>query len=206
MTWAILLAFIVVIGIMALSGRRQVAWANKLFRINAGARRAEWMAPDEVVQAVLHDYMSVMRWLPESGLKDWSTQWAGAPDYLSGLCLKRHQEVLKQYRMGRPPRYTGVLRCVHRPQVRHFSEDGERCLIVDHQTSRRMATYDYWSHVRLNTQDLGDGTLVYEMAYDKQARRWKLDRFIQELPAGWQKSSGRLQLLSVLPPSAGRDN
>ncbi|GAB4518636.1 MAG: hypothetical protein OHK0046_26510 [Anaerolineae bacterium] len=208
MTWAILLAIIIVVGILSLSGRQQVPWAGKLFRKNAGARRAEWMAPEDVVQMVLNHYTETMRWLPESMLRDWSSQWADAPHHFSGQALKRHQEILKQYRLGRAPRCVGVLRCDHHPEVRHFSDDGERCLVIDKQAARRMATYDYWTHVRLNTQDLGDAAIVYEMMYDKQDRRWKIDRFIQELPVGWRsgKASQHLRLLTALPPTIGRDN
>jgi len=80
--------------------------------------------------------------------------------------------------------------------------------VVDHQSSRRMATYDYWSKLRIHTQDLGDGTIVYEMAYDKQAGRWKVDRDSQELPKGWRRdhSSKRVRLLAALPNKIGRDN
>lgn len=210
MTWAFLFAFVIIVGVMSLSGRKQVPWADKLRRLNAGvARRSEWMAPDNVVKAAKDDYLTTMRWLPESMLHSWSQQWASAPYYLSGLALKRHQEILKHYKTGKPTRYQGIMRCIHNAEVRHFSEDGERCLIIDHQASRRMATYDYETHIRLNTQDLGDATVVYEMVYDKQAGRWKVDRYIQELPIGWRSTSNkksRVRLLSALPPSIGRDN
>jgi hypothetical protein len=208
MSWAILAAFLTVIGIMSLSGRKRVPWAHKLRRINAGvAHRAEWMAPEKIVEAVRSDYLAAMRWLPESMLYDWSQQWSAAPEYLSGLYLKRHQEILQRYHAGQLLQYVGVMRCVHQVEVRQFSDDGERCLLIDQQTSRRMATYDYWTQQRLNTQDIGDCVIVYEMAYDKQANRWKIDRFVQELPTGWRRaSSRRLRLLSVLPPSVGRDH
>jgi hypothetical protein len=209
MTWVILVAFLIVVALMTLSGRKQVGWMNKMHRINAGvARKAEWMAPDDIVKMVQEDYLAAVRWLPESMLQEWSQQWNSAPYYLSGLYLKRHQEILKHYQMGRPPRYTGILRCVHEVEVRQFSDDGERCLIIDHQTDRRMATYDFWTQSRVNTQDLGDSTVVYEMAYDKQVKRWKIDRFVQDLPAGWRTGGQlkRVHLLSALPPVSGRDN
>ncbi|MBC7870963.1 MAG: hypothetical protein H7Y09_09010, partial [Chitinophagaceae bacterium] len=171
MTWAILLVFLIVAGVMSLGGRKQVAWVSKMWRVHAGvANKEEWMAPEEVVNAVREDYLAITRWLQESMGHDWAQQWAAAPLYLSGVCLKRHQEILKHYRLGKFPRYKGVLRCLHQVEVRHFSEEGERCLVVDRQTSRRMATYDYWTQTRLTTQDLGDGTVVYEMAYDKQTQ------------------------------------
>jgi hypothetical protein len=209
MTWAILFVFLIVVGVVSLGGRKQVAWVGKMWRVHAGvANKAEWMAPDDVVNAVREDYLAMTRWLQDSMAHDWAKQWSAAPLYLSGVQLKRHQEILKHYRLGKAPRYNGVLRCLHQVEVRHFSEDGERCLVVDRQTSRRMATYDYWTQTRLTTQDLGDGTIVYEMAYDKQTQRWKVDAFVQELPLGWKTSSKtrRIKLLSALPPVIGRDN
>jgi hypothetical protein len=209
MTWAILLVFLIIVGAMSLSGRKQVPWASKLRRVHAGvAHRAEWMAPDEVVNRVHENYLAAMRWLHESMLQDWSLQWTGAGEHLSGPALHRHQEILKHYVIRKPQRYIGVLRCSHQVEVRHFSEDGERCLIVDRQSSRRMATYDYWTKTRLTTQDLGDGTLVYEMAYDRQSRSWKVDAYIQELPLGWgaNAKTNRIRPLTALPPSMGRDN
>jgi hypothetical protein len=166
------------------------------------------MAPPEVVEAVRQDYLSAVRWLHESVLHPWSQQWNTAPSYLSGTYLKRYQEILKLHRMGSAPRYVGVLRCAHELEVRHFSDDGERCLIVDWQSARRMATYHQSTQERLLTQDLGDGTIVYTMAFDKQLRCWKIDAFIQELPANW-KSSAQIRnsrLLSAFPPSIGRDS
>lgn len=212
MTWAILLMLVVIVGVMSLSGRRQVPWAHRMQRVNAGARfRSEWMAPDTVRRRVHEDFLAAMRWLPESMLHDWSRQWNTAPHFLSGAMLKRHQEILKRYQLGKVPRYTGVLRSTHQVEVRHFSDDGERCLVIDRQTARRMATYDYRTGQRIMTQDLGDGVVVYEMAYDKHANCWKIDRTIQELPAGWSSRDGRhvrsrIDLLSALPPSIGRDN
>jgi hypothetical protein len=209
MAWAILLVFVIIMGILAVSGRKQVAWADKLRRIKAGVpQQAEWMAPDEVVQAVRDDYMDAMHWLPKSALHNWSRQWLAAPRYLSGPMLKQHLEILKHFRATTPPRYTGIMRCAHQVEVRHFSEDGERCLVIDTQSSRRMATYDYKNLTRLNTQDIGNGTVVYEMAFDSRSHRWKINRFIQELPSGWQngKVSRQLRLMTSLPPVTGRDS
>jgi hypothetical protein len=208
MAIGILIIVLLIIGLLSISGRRQVAWMKDMRRVNAGvARKAEWMAPDQIIEQVRQDYLEAIRWLPESMLHSWSQQWAGAPQYLTGRQLKRHQEILKHYRMGKPPRYTGVLRCMHDISVSQFSEDGQRCLVVDHQSSRRMATYDYWTHERANTQDLGDGIAVYEVAYDTQDSRWKIDRFVQELPATWQRGNQtHLRMMTALPPAAGRDN
>ncbi|MFW5709070.1 MAG: hypothetical protein ACOCX5_02500 [Chloroflexota bacterium] len=209
MTWSILLALIIVIGIMSLTGRQQVPWVNKMRRMNPGnVQRAEWMAPEYVIQAVKSDYLTATRWILNSVTDPWAQQWSAAPFYLSGLYLKRHQEILKHYRVGRPLQHVGILRCVQDVTVRNFSEDGERCLVIDHQTERRMATYHVQTQERLNTQDLGKGSYVYEMVYDRQAKRWKIDRYIQQLPIGWHSRgrSKRLRTLVTLPPVIGRDN
>jgi len=209
MIWIFLFAFLIVVGIMSFSGQRQVPWARKLRRINAGvARRAEWMAPESTVDAVRADYLRAIHWLPESMLHSWSEQWTSAPDYLSGSFLKRYQEILKHHRTGYPPRYIGVLQCAHHIQVRHFSDDGERCLVIDHQSQQRMMTCDYWTQVPVNSQHLEDTTVVYEMRYDRQSARWKIDRYVQQLPAGWTATgppARRLRLFSGLPPVSGRD-
>ncbi|MDX1992966.1 MAG: hypothetical protein SF029_11270, partial [bacterium] len=87
-----------------MSGRKQVPWASKLRRVHAGvARKAEWMAPDDVVDVVRDHYLEAMRWLQDSALHDWSQQWTKSPNFLDGLYLKRYQEVLKHYRIGKAP-------------------------------------------------------------------------------------------------------
>ncbi len=209
MTWSILFAFLIVVAIMSLTGRRQVPWSHKMSRRNAGTRhKAEWTAPDPVITRVKADYLGAMRWLEDSVSQRWSEQWNAVPYYFSGSCLKRHQEILKRYRIGQVMRYAGILKSSHDVSVRHFSEDGERCLVLDYQGSRRITTYNLHTKERLATQRLGDGTLVYEMVYDKQARRWKVNRFIQQLPVGWhhRKSSRQMRVLTALPPAIGRDN
>jgi uncharacterized protein (DUF427 family) len=95
--------------------------------------------------------------------------------YLSGKQLQRHQTIVQQYRIAAEPQIVSVLRADHRVYVRHFSEDAERCLVIDQQTQRRMATYDYERQSRLHTQDLGESTLVVEMLYDLRNRRWKIE-------------------------------
>ena len=82
------------------------------------------------------------------------------------------------------------------------------CYLLDHQAERRMATYDYWTKRRLNTQDLGAGSYVYEMHYDSVAARWKIAKLIQQLPLGWGMSTATqspLRFSDNLLSSAGRD-
>ena len=209
MTLGLLAVILLIVAMMVLTGRQQVPWSGQMKRLHAGSvDRAMWMAPEAVVKRVQDDFLETMRWLPESMFHSWSHQWTSASYYLSGQYLERHQEILKHYRTGKPPRYTGVLRCAHTIEVCEFSDDGERCLVIDRWTSCRMATYDYWTQSRVSTQDMGDSVEVYTMVYDNVDRRWKLDAFVQELPASWRvgKKSRRIRLLKTVPPSIGRDN
>lgn len=180
-----------------------------LQRIHAGVfQKAEWMAPDTVLVQVRSDYLGALQWLHDSALRDWSQQYSQASQYLSGTFLKRYQRLLKQNASSRGPHCIGILRADHQVEVRYFSEDGERCLVIDSQTQRRMATYDRDSRARLHTQDLGSCTMVYQMVYDTRARRWKVDSFIQELPLGWgnPKLVRHIKVQAELPAPAGRDN
>lgn len=209
MIWVTLIAFLIVITLMTLIGSETLPWVSKLKRVNAGvAQRAEWIAPSYVLMCVRSDYLGAMNWLQASGFHTWDEQSEHAPGHLSGPCLERHLEILKRQHTSPPNRYTGMLHCHHDVQVRHFSEDGTRCLLLDHQSDRRIETFDTKDGKHLTTQALADGTVVYEMAYDRQANRWKINRYIQELPIGWShdKASHRVKLTNVMPPIHGRDN
>jgi hypothetical protein len=205
MGWAFLFTIVVCVVIMSLNGKNRVPWSNKLRRLHVSV--PEWMAPAPVVKQVRNDYLGALDWLQASALKSFSHQSAAAPLYLSGRQLRRHRTIIQQYQNIAPPQVVAVLRADHRVYVRRFSEDGERCLVIDQQTQRRMATYDYERQSRLHTQDLGDSTLVYEMVYDLNARRWKIDSFIQQLPAGWDSPSviRHLEWMAEAPPHTGRD-
>lgn len=205
MVWAILIVIMTLILFLAtLNGQKQVTWSDKLYRMNAGvSHKAEWMAPEFVIQQVRNDYLMAMRWLRECAFLDWSSQWNAAPAFLAGFQLERHQNILKLP----APRFRDVLRADHEVEVRHFSGDGERCLVIDRQTNRSIATYDYWTFEPCLVQALDDAALVYQMVYDKTARRWKIEQFVQELPRGWHGGqSRRVQLYSTLPPTNGRDH
>lgn len=209
MAWGILLVFLVIMGIMSLSGRQQVPWTRRMHRVRAGvAYTAEWMAPDEIVRSVHADYLRAQSWMRESFHHDWQDQWGGAPFYLSGTYLKRYHELLRMYRIGRPPRFQGVLKCAHEIEIRHFSDDGERCLVIDQQTDCLMMTLNYQTRKSVAQQRLPDRMVIYEMVFDKQIRRWKIDACVQETPPAW-KSRTRLRsmkLMTMLPPRIGRDN
>jgi hypothetical protein len=176
-------------------------------RVKAGStEKHEWMAPDEVVDKVRSDYMTATRWLGDNVLSSWQQQWMLAPYYMSGLFLKRFQTLVTQYRAGRMPRAVGVLRADHAVTVRSFSEDGERCAVIDRQTLRRMATYESRTHARVMTQDLGDGVVVYQMRFDANDNRWKLDEFMQELPGVREKPQVRVEVMELAAVPVGRDN
>lgn len=195
--------------LIARHGRSRMSRFTKLRRIHAGVfQKAEWMAPDTVLLQVRSDYLGALQWLQDSALKDWTHRLTHAPLYLSGMFLKRHQHVLKKSTTLQGPQCIGILRADHQVDVRYFSEDGERCLVIDNQTQRRMATYDLASRERVHTQDLGSCVMVYQMVYDTHARRWKIDAFIQELPQGWGSPNiaRHIRVQAHLRAPAGRDN
>lgn len=166
------------------------------------------MTPEAVVNQVRSDYLTAINWLHNSPLLERSRQWAMSVVYLDGAFLKRYQRIVVLNQSAAEPSVLNVLRADHQVQVRHFSEDGGRCLVIDTQTQRRMATYHAQSRERLHTQDLGECSQVYQMVYDTAGRRWKIASFIQELPGGWNplRSTRHIHLLSSLATSSGRDN
>lgn len=210
MVWALLLVFAGVFILLALSaGGKTVPWMRQLYRMqNMTDPRGEWMAPENIAAQVVKDYLTATNWLQASMLDDWERCWAAAPSFLGGGYLRRYQSLLVAYRTGTAPRFVGVLRADHQVIVRHFSDDGARCLVVDQQDHRRMATYNVYTHERVMTQDLGSRAVVYQMAYDAKLRRWKIEEFVQELPSGWERHavSSTIKVVQHIPPTAGRDN
>ena len=205
MTWAFVIIFIAIVVIMSLNSTGHIPWADRMRRLRASiAHKAEWMAPDDVVERVRSEYLEAINWLNESVLAAWSQQWSAAPDYLTGSYLRRYRNLLLSQRDAKGVQLTGVLRADHVVEVRQFSENGAFCLIIDRQSQRRMATYNRRTLERLHTQDLGDGSVVYAMLYDAKDQRWKIGAFIQELPVGWRTRS-IVQELTTLPGAIGRD-
>lgn len=208
-TIALLLVFFFALLAISFSGEKQVPWLDQLYRVKAGvARRAEWMAPEDVVQQVKDDYLMTINWLQDSALKPWPLQLKQAPDYLSGPFLDQHQKHIAKCRSMRRPTLVGILRADHRVEVRRFGESGATCLVIDTQSERRMATYDYDTGERHHTQDMGSGAFVFSMCYDTDTERWKVDQFIQELPLGWRKpgAARRIELHAELSTKVGRDH
>ncbi|MEL6151738.1 MAG: hypothetical protein AAFR56_19070, partial [Chloroflexota bacterium] len=159
----------------------QVPWARHLKRMHAGsATRAEWIAPDNVLQQVEEHYMEALYWLQDAAVNppEHTTE---AETYLCGNLLWRYRKQA-DYHTALPAIFTGILRADHAINVRQFSDDGKQCIVVDTRTEQRMASYDAGTHHRLLTQHVDEETLVYSMVYDVDAARWKLDAFVQALP------------------------
>lgn len=209
--FAIIGLIIAIIAVLAYSQRRRRVWywSGSLQRLHAGVNnKAEWMAPEDVLQHVETDYLTAQRWMADALLAGYVRFINEAPLYFTGSYLKRelHNAQLQMKKPG--PRLIGILRAHHRIHVRHFSDDGLTCFVLDHQTERRMATYDYWQLRRLHTQDLGDGAYVYRMLYDRVSKHWKIEELIQQLPEGWgvQTLAGdAIRLEESLPNASGRD-
>ncbi|MCU0482008.1 MAG: hypothetical protein MUE54_12490 [Anaerolineae bacterium] len=134
--------------------------------------------PHQTVQA---DYLRAMAWLSKNHFLSQSTRLIEAPNYLYGVFLADYYASLKLPN----PLFIGVLRCIHTLSIQPIENDPLRCLVIDTQITRRMVTYHAKTYRRVATQDLGNRAVVYEMCYDTPSDRWKLNRFIQELPNGW---------------------
>ena len=200
---------IVLIYVICVTARRRTSVSAPLHRLHPGvAHRAEWMASRETIERVQADYLAAHQWALETLLRSYSVYLRELPRYFTGAALAEQVRVVAGTLQRPGPRFVGVLRAHHQLQVRRFSEDGLSCCLLDHQSERRMATYDYWTKRRLHTQDLGSGVYVYLMAYDPISARWKIARLIQQLPADWE-SGGRaripIRLTHDLPVAAGRD-
>jgi hypothetical protein len=165
------------------------------------------MAPPEVVSRVQLDYLSAVTWFQDAALNDWTHLWAVAPMYLSGHFLRRYRALVNSASKAGAPAVVGVLRADHEVSVRGFAADGARCIVVDTQLHRRMATYHRPSRARVSTQDLGSGVVVYRMAFDTGASRWTIDALVQHLPLSSVTAGTPLHLAlspALLMPS-GRD-
>jgi hypothetical protein len=225
----LLMVFLLLIGGVRLMLHRSHHTARdravgSLNRINAGvAHRGEWLASRDTIQRIQADYLAAQHWVLETQLSSYTLYQRELPHYFSGELLAEQSRIIDIQMRRRSPRLVGALRAHHQLQVRRFSDNGLSCCLLDYQTERRMATYDYWSKRRLHTQNLGDGVYVYLMIYDLAADRWKPARLIQQLPTGWDgtSSSGHsngqhgtgsgtyahvtIRLTDDLPSSAGRD-
>lgn len=200
----LLAGFVVLILVLWLTSHSSLApWLDDMTRLNPGVlNRAEWMAPPLVLEAVKRDYLAFYEYAARTLPQGWIAYGRELDTYLCNDLLAAQQASLRVRLHHDRGRVIGILRANHTVQVRHFSPDGLRCVVIDHQTEQRLATYSYWQNHRLHTQDMGDQVYVYQMDYDQKARRWKIARFIQQLPRG---AAQMMNLAISLPAAVGRD-
>jgi hypothetical protein len=202
---ALVLIFVGIFCILFAVGREPIPWTNRLRRVHPGvSRKAEWVAPDDVIHQVRNDYLRAVEWLAGAAMGE---QTHRAPHYLTGRFLTRFQTIINYQAAPHHIQFVGIVTARHHVQVRQFSEDGSRCLVVDCQTEQRIESHHLNDYGWSLAQDLGDGALVFQMGYDAKSNHWKIEAFIQELPAGWgnHADSGRVRLLANLPTTIGRD-
>jgi hypothetical protein len=197
--------------VMVYARRTRSKWPSDLKRLHPGvANKAEWMAPDDVLHAVQADYLHAQRWIAETMLAGYAKFTDEAPRYFTGSYLKRQQKLAALHLKSNPrgQRYIGVLRCEHKIRIRHFSDDGLECYLLDRQMNRAIVTYDYPCLNPISTQALDQGAYVYRMIFDRKERHWKIEDFVQQLPLGWEEqviSNDSIRLDESLPAAAGRD-
>jgi hypothetical protein len=192
--------------ILWLSAPRAVPWANELVRLNPGAGdRAEWMAPPEVVRAVKRDYLATQSWLAECS-NSWGLLAAELDRHAAGAYHQRQRLALAQLVQSPGPRLSAAITASHRLGVRHFSSDGLHCLVIDHQSERRVTTTGYWTGRVIHRQRLPDGALVYRMVFDPKEGHWLIERLVQRLPAAPGTSAVAVAVAAALPAVSGRDN
>ena len=180
-----------------------VPWINNMSRINPGVvNKAEWMAPPHVIEAVKRDYLAFYHYATRTLPHGWIPYLRDLNTYLCDDMLREQRESLEKRLKHDRGRIFDILRANHQLEVRHFSADGATCLMIDHQTERRLATYHYWDGQRVHTQDIGSATLVYKMRYDSRSAKWKIASYIQTLPPG-MTHGGALEI--DLPHTIGRD-
>ena len=202
------LIILVLLTIFWLASPRIVPWADHFVRLNAGAgAKAEWMAPQQVVEQVMWDYRAAQEWAAACAL-NWGRFAGKLDDYTTGDYFKHQQRILVSLAQTRKPRLAAKHTATHALSVRHFSSDGIQCLIIDRQTSRAVMTLDYWSGRKGRRQQLDDCAFVYQMQYDLHDHRWKIARLVQELPLGWEggRTKSRVRVSVELPVAAGRDS
>ncbi|MFP4323400.1 MAG: hypothetical protein ACLFTK_13180 [Anaerolineales bacterium] len=189
-TLLITLGILIVLGALIATTREGVVpWLKDMHRLNPGRRhRAEWMAPPNVLANVQRDYLDFIDYSTQRLPQGWLAYMRDLDTYLADEMLREQRASLGQRLRHDRGRMVEVLRADHSLQVRHFSADGLRCILIDHQRAARLATYDYWSGRRIHTQDMGDLCFVYEMHYDLARRRWRIARFVQRLPLGYHEA------------------
>lgn len=201
-TVIVILLLVVLAAVIYLTSQSAlVPWAQTMKRLNPGvANRAEWMAPNPVVQRVKQDYLAFYDYATQTLPEGWVPYLRDLNRFLCGDMLREQRQNINARLQNDRGRVFDVLRANHRVEVRNFSADGLTCVLIDYQTERRLATYDYRSHSRIHTQDMGEVSYVFKMAFREE--RWKIAEYIQTLPPG----SGQANWMEInLPHTVGRD-
>lgn len=198
-----LIVFVLVL-MMIVTHSKQVEWENKMRRSNAGsARRAEWLAPVNIMQQARTDYLEAWHWI-NNVTRNPVGQMANAVNYLSGDELVRFYGVSNAYRGN--PRFYEYLKCEHEVTIRNFAALGDRCLAIDRQHARVMTIYDKKTGSARVSQRLDDAVFVYQLVYDRQRRRWKIEHFIQQMAGGVDAQSIYPPMPAPTSPKVGRNN
>lgn len=191
--------------ILAFSGTKHVAWSDKMRRMNnLMDNRAEWTAPDYVRQQVRADYLEAFYQLTRVP----TLTREAAMQYLSGTMLLFFREVMLYYRTD--PRFFETLHADHYVMVRGFSADGERCLLFDRQTNRKVTLLHAKDLKPWFTQAIDDAVYVYRMVYDGALQRWKIESFLYQIPLSVGNDKHLFlypsSVLSAHLPKMGREN
>lgn len=191
--------------IVAFSGTKHVAWADKMRRMSdLFGNRTEWTAPDYVRQQVRADYLEAFYQLTHAP----TLTREDAARFLSGTMLLFFREVMLYYRTD--PRFFETLRADHYVMVRGFSADGERCLLFDRQTNRKVTLLRVKDLKPWFTQAIDDAVYVYRMVYDRSLRRWKIESFLYQIPLSVGNDKHLFlypsSVLSAHLPKIGREN
>ena len=130
------LTFISTLFILFAAGCEAIRWTHRLRWPQVGVScKAECVAPDDVIYQAGNDYLSAIEWLTWAALGKYNQH---APEYLTGRFLAHFQPIVNYQLITDHGFFVGILTSQHHIQVRHFSEVGGRCLVVDTQTERRM--------------------------------------------------------------------
>lgn len=197
--------------LMNSSNSRRVPWGDQMRRVAENpAAVIDWMAPAEVVEDVIAQYLHAIRWLYEcERLYSPQVLINGAAKVAIEDFLLDMRIGLMQRSSGKADMVYGVLRADHRVEICGFNAVGDTCYLIDHQTDRRMATYRRTTHERIHTQNLGASALVFRMRYFAQEGRWKISRFEQQLPPGyaarWNEQVMPVERLPEFIDFIGRD-
>lgn len=199
---------VILIGLAWLSTSEVVPWVDRMERVNLGNNVREWLAPVEVCQQVMADYQQAITFTRKALRQGWIPYGRVLDEYATGNYLREQRQRLEKRLRRDRLRLIDILDAQHELRVRHFSDDGLACILLDYQTARRLRIYEYWTRRLIQTLTLDDTIYVYQMVYDHESRRWKIAEFIQELPARIALMALHHPLSELLPhiSAAGRDH